>query len=259
MRGTPALASAAALVFLFGLWRRCARRTRVCFRFITSSSRKVRHLKHNLAIRGLNAVVSFDVANLDIVEPQLQEIRQIALYKAREAFKQVQGPVLVEDSGFFLQELGGFPGSLARPVLESIGTKGLVKLMAGLTNRKCHYTTCAVFTDSKGEPHIFESINRGFFTAEPSKLHPSRKEGGNNAKSLQQNTYAQHAVQLHNHFISADSPSAVPEAALTAGEYQQYREVRSGLSCYGKFGQWLEAATGAVEQTEAHSAARRPA
>jgi non-canonical purine NTP pyrophosphatase (RdgB/HAM1 family) len=242
-KNVQALFSVAVLSLLLEIRRRASCFCCASFLFVTSSSRKVRHLSHNLQIRGLlHDKVRFKVVNLDIVEPQIFDVRQIALHKAKEAFALLQSPVLVEDSGFFLDELRGFPGSLAHYALDTIGAAGLAKLMAGAENRQCHYITCAVYTDSEGKPHVFESVNRGLFAEDPADMHQSRQEASLAPQKLSQpphDSATQPKVQLHHHFISADSPVAVPEAALTAAEYQQYREARSALSCYGKFSEWM--------------------
>ncbi|MCX7952241.1 MAG: hypothetical protein N2654_01210 [Deltaproteobacteria bacterium] len=62
--------------------------------------------------------------------PEIQgDVREIAQYKAREAFKQLQAPLLVLDAGFCIPSLRGFPGAYASYSLKTIGVTGLLSLV----------------------------------------------------------------------------------------------------------------------------------
>lgn len=50
---------------------------------------------------------------------------------AREAYAHVGGPVLVEDSGLFVDDLAGFPGPYSAFVEDTIGIEGVADLAAG--------------------------------------------------------------------------------------------------------------------------------
>lgn len=122
--------------------------------FITSNQGKVQTLQKafELAGRGDIKVVAKD---LNIIEPQLEGVSEVSKYKALSAFEQLNAPVLVEDGGFFIEALGGFPGVYARYVVDKLGVEGILKLMAGKDNREAYFDSCATFVDEYGKIHQF--------------------------------------------------------------------------------------------------------
>ena len=56
----------------------------------------------------------------------------------------------MQDSGFVIQELNGFPGPYTKYVLATIGVDGLLKLMEGQPNRRCGFAACVGFADARG-------------------------------------------------------------------------------------------------------------
>jgi inosine triphosphate pyrophosphatase/XTP/dITP diphosphohydrolase len=53
------------------------------------------------------------------------------LHTARQAYAALGRRVITEDGGIGLNELGGFPGSLAKPAVSMLGLDGIIQL-AGL-------------------------------------------------------------------------------------------------------------------------------
>ena len=47
--------------------------------------------------------------NLDIIELQYDTIKEVAEYKAKEAFKYLQKPLVINDGGLVIPYLNGFP------------------------------------------------------------------------------------------------------------------------------------------------------
>ena len=72
---------------------------------------------------------------LPLVEPQADTIEDVALSKARQAYQQCGGPVLVEDGGFCIDGLSSFPGPYTKYVMQTIGICGLVNLARDLPVR----------------------------------------------------------------------------------------------------------------------------
>ena len=108
--------------------------------FITSSENKLQEVA-----RVLGHVLSR-------VALPLEEIQEIALapvvvHKARQAYVQVQGPVLVEDTGLAFAAWNGLPGALVKWFLSSLGTEGLCRLLQNETNRRATATTTFGYYD----------------------------------------------------------------------------------------------------------------
>ena len=58
--------------------------------------------------------------------------------------------VYMQDSGFVIEALNGFPGPYTKYVLSTIGVDGLLKLMDGQLNRRCGFAACVGFADARG-------------------------------------------------------------------------------------------------------------
>ncbi|NXQ73671.1 ITPA pyrophosphatase, partial [Quiscalus mexicanus] len=83
--------------------------------------------------------------------PEYQgEPDEISVQKCREAARQVQGPVIVEDTCLCFNALGGLPGPYIKWFLEKLKPEGLYKLLAGFEDKSA-YALCT-FAFSSGNP-----------------------------------------------------------------------------------------------------------
>lgn len=122
--------------------------------FITSNQGKIKSLEQSLKLRNADALVN--AQNLDIVEPQFDTVQEVSKFKALKAFEILKEPVLVEDGGFSVFALKGFPGVYTKYVLKTLGADGILKLMQGVENRAAKFVSVASFVNEKGELVQFE-------------------------------------------------------------------------------------------------------
>ncbi|KKU45782.1 MAG: deoxyribonucleotide triphosphate pyrophosphatase [Microgenomates group bacterium GW2011_GWC2_46_7] len=131
--------------------------------YATSNSGKVQSLKRSLAF----CEVTIEQAVLELSEPQTLDVAEIARCKAKSAFAQLGKPVVVQDSGFCMDDWSGFPGAFVRYALETLGIEGLLKLAEG-TSRRCAFHECLAYMDEeRREPKLFRSIIPGTLAQEP--------------------------------------------------------------------------------------------
>lgn len=121
--------------------------------FATTNKGKVVSLQKRLDQVGCKVMVV--ATPLDITEIQADTALEIAKAKATEAFKQLGHPVVVDDSEFCIEALGGFPGPYQKYMGEKLGAEGLVKLMQGYGNRRAYFISNLVFVDENGEQYTF--------------------------------------------------------------------------------------------------------
>ena len=117
--------------------------------FATTNEGKCATLKDNLGEE-----FKVTMIDLDITEPQADTVEEIVTFKGDTAFQLIQKPVIVQDSGFVIPALNNFPGPYIKYILDSIGVEGLLKLMKGVTDRRCYFIGCTCYTD-KDSQHIF--------------------------------------------------------------------------------------------------------
>jgi len=77
----------------------------------------------------------------EILEPQTDSLKVVAGEKLRQAREMLSSlgrgdeAVLVEDSGLFIDSLGGFPGVFSSYALTTIGNSGILRLLQGIGDR----------------------------------------------------------------------------------------------------------------------------
>lgn len=122
--------------------------------FATSNKGKVGTLRRHIERAGLDIVVT--QMPLDLPEIQADTATEVAKAKAAEAYRQLHQAVLVDDSAFHIDALGGFPGPYIKYMLETIGIEGIMSIMEGKTDRGAYFLSSLVFIDDEGEMDIFE-------------------------------------------------------------------------------------------------------
>ncbi len=118
-----------------------------------------------------NGTLEVEHVALDIPEHRSDDVREIARGKAQFAFEQLKTPLIVDDTGFSITALNGFPGPYAAYVLHTIGNGGILKLMERVENRDAHFTTAIGFANRQGV-RVFPGTIHGKISLSP------RGEGG---------------------------------------------------------------------------------
>src|SRR4030065_1326265 len=98
------------------------------------------------------------VKNLEIQSDRLAEIAQVSVI---DAFNRCHLPIIVEDAGFFVDALKGFPGPYAAYTYKTISNPGLLKLMENVENRKATFRSAIAYYDGLLEPACFEGEAAG--------------------------------------------------------------------------------------------------
>ena len=111
--------------------------------FVTHNKGKIESAKKYLKD------VNFKVLEYELEEPRSDDIKYISKYKVMEAYKIVNRPCISLDCGFWIDELNGFPRAFVNYSLDTIGIKGILKLMEGKENRVCKFTECLSYYDGK--------------------------------------------------------------------------------------------------------------
>ena len=73
--------------------------------------------------------------SIDLVEIQSLDLATIVECKAKEAYRQIHSPVLVEDTSLRFLAMGKLPGPLIKWFLTELGTHGLCRLLDSYPDR----------------------------------------------------------------------------------------------------------------------------
>ena len=85
------------------------------------------------------------VSAIDIPQIQSLDLDEVITHKAKEAYKRLNHPVLVEDVSLEIKALGGLPGPLVKFFLDTLGTEGTVRLVKGKDTTTRAICTVAIY------------------------------------------------------------------------------------------------------------------
>jgi len=179
--------------------------------FVTSNKGKIasaqRDLK-NIKVLGCSA---------ELMEPRSDDIKEIARQKVLQAYKLVKEPCIALDAGFFIMELNGFPKAYVNPMLDTIGIKGILKLMDGISNRYCEFRSCLAY---------YDGIDIKYFQSQSPGIIAESIRGNENEKKWSDLWYI-FKPQGFNKTL----------AEFTEEDFMRYDEFKEE-SCMKKFGSW---------------------
>ena len=92
---------------------------------------------------------------VEAVEIQDDSLENIAKYSVQDAVKNCGLPIFVEDAGLFVEALNGFPGPYSKYVYNTVGLKGILKLMNGVENRNAYFMSVIAFGSPDEPPTCF--------------------------------------------------------------------------------------------------------
>ncbi|MCL2862837.1 MAG: XTP/dITP diphosphatase [Methanimicrococcus sp.] len=125
--------------------------------FVTGNAGKFSEIQAILASFGVEAIQNKG----DYPEIQADDLEPIAAYSAKAAADDLGVPVMVDDSGIFIQALNGFPGPYSRFIEDRLGNPRVLLLMKNETNRDAYFKTVIAFCEPRKEPLTFSGTVEG--------------------------------------------------------------------------------------------------
>lgn len=162
--------------------------------------------------------------DLSLMEPQADRVETVVSSKAQQGYRQLQKPVIAEDSGFFIEALKGFPGPYSRYVLETLGVDAILRLMQGVPDRSCKFISALTYIDAQGQTQTFideAAVGRLSEQADPTPI----------------------AVYSDWWRVFIPEGTDQPFSALPESERASLIKHWSASSVYGQFGRWFNANT----------------
>ncbi|MHA1713414.1 MAG: RdgB/HAM1 family non-canonical purine NTP pyrophosphatase [Candidatus Ranarchaeia archaeon] len=139
--------------------------------FCTSNRNKFEEAKDLLSTYNIDLIHH----KVSLPEIQADQVASIALFSARNALRDYPHPLIVEDTGLYIEELKGFPGPYAAYVENTIGNSGIIKIMKNIVNRKAEFRTAVAFIQPDHAGHVVEGRVSGRITE--SIRHGTRNSG----------------------------------------------------------------------------------
>lgn len=113
------------------------------FTFVTQSTDKVREAERILRL-------NLQHHSLDLPEIQSVEIEEVVTYKAKFAYEALgRVPVMIEDTGLFIEAWGGLPGALVKWFINHAGDSGICSMLHEFPNRSAVAKTIVATYDGQ--------------------------------------------------------------------------------------------------------------
>ncbi len=138
--------------------------------YVTGNAGKFGEVKE--FVDRINVGIDLKQVDVDLSEEQTLDQRFVAIEKAKQAWRQVQKPLLVDDAGLYFEAYHRFPGTLTKFVFQGIGINGILKLVAD--DHRAYYLIYLVFIDGPDSYQVFEQrcdgkiVDPGVIEAHPS-------------------------------------------------------------------------------------------
>ena len=129
-------------------------------RFVTGNEGKVLEAREYLEGVG----ESVEQVAFDYTEIQSDSLAEIASHGAREAHDAVGEPVVVDDTGLFVDALGGFPGPYSAYVEDTVGVERVWRLVEPEETHRARFRSVVAYADA-GTTETFEGAVRGRIVA----------------------------------------------------------------------------------------------
>ena len=110
----------------------------------------------------------------ELSEPRSDSIKEIATAKVKEAYQVVKKPCIALDSGFFIEELNGFPKAFVNFTLDTIGIDGILESMKNKSNKKCQFKECLAYYDGETIKYFYGE-SKGSLSSEKQGLDRQEK------------------------------------------------------------------------------------
>jgi len=115
--------------------------------------------------------VATAILNVKGLEIQSDDLEEIARTSVLNVVATQRLPVMVEDSGLFIEVLNDFPGPYSSYVYRTIGLKGIIKLLENEDNRRAEFRSVIAFCRPGEVPKSFSGMVRGLISASERGTH----------------------------------------------------------------------------------------
>ncbi len=112
---------------------------------VTTNPSKAREVRQYFG-----GAIEIDHIPLECPEYRSSDVSEIAREKAKFAYEKLKRPLIVDDTGFYINALNGFPGPYASYVQKTIGNDGIITLMVGVADRRAYFETAIAFANKNG-------------------------------------------------------------------------------------------------------------
>jgi len=129
---------------------------------VTSNDGKFREISQQMREQG------YELEHIKTTYPEIQAeaIDDTITPGLRWLMERYPRPLMIDDSGLFIDSLKGFPGVYSSYVFKTIGCDGILRLMKDVKNRSARFECCIGFMAPGGEPVTVKGVAEGSISHE---------------------------------------------------------------------------------------------
>ncbi len=131
-------------------------------RFVTTNVNKFNEAEDILSRYGIKLIH----VPADITEIQSTDLVDIVIHKVMEAVKIVNPPLIVEDTGLFINALNGFPGPYASYVYNTLGLSKILSLLRDASDRSASFIAVGALVFRENMFKIFRARVDGYISTD---------------------------------------------------------------------------------------------
>ncbi|MEO1147638.1 MAG: non-canonical purine NTP pyrophosphatase [Cyanobacteria bacterium J06638_22] len=105
---------------------------------------------------------------LDLPELQSVDVEEVAVHKVKYAYSVLHRPVMVDDTGLWIDAWNGLPGGLVKWFMQRVGDRGICDMMQAATVRTARAKTVVATIDDEVNLNIYVGTMEGTIAPEPS-------------------------------------------------------------------------------------------
>lgn len=130
--------------------------------FVTTNLGKFREISAQMAEHGYH----LEHIGTPYPEIQAESLEETIIPGLQWLLERYERPVMIDDSGLFIDCLKGFPGVYSSYVFRTIGCEGILTLMKGASDRRARFECCIGFIAPGKEPFIAKGVSHGMISHE---------------------------------------------------------------------------------------------
>lgn len=101
---------------------------------------------------------------IELDELQSLDEKEVLRHKAEQAWNVLKKPLLIDDAGCYLHAYPRFPGTISKPVFETLGYEGIARLTA--EDKRVEFYAGMVYVDEYGALHYFRGSTQGHMVSD---------------------------------------------------------------------------------------------
>jgi XTP/dITP diphosphohydrolase len=135
----------------------------------TNNKEKLREIKAICSECGVDCISLSETGIVSDPEETGKTLEENAAIKARAVFEKLKSPVIADDSGLFINALGGLPGVHSARYAENdlARIEKVLKSLEGEQNRAAQFRCVICFIDENGSETLFSGAVEGEIAYEP--------------------------------------------------------------------------------------------